>query len=66
MPKYYVEVTRRLDLSTTLTVTAKNEDEAEGKAEALLTESTIEWTIKDTYDWDETADDLTIDHVEEA
>ena len=66
MPKFHVEVTRHLELSTTVTVTAKDEDEAEGQAAALMEGSVIEWTINDKYDWDETADDLTIDNVEEA
>jgi hypothetical protein len=64
MPKYNVDITRTLELSTCVTVTAKTEDEAEAKA--LMEAHAIEWTIKDTYDWDETTNEITIDSVEEA
>ena len=63
--KYEVSISRTLTLCTTVEVRATDEDEAEAKALTSLEESTLTWDIKDTNDWTEAGDDLTVDDIEE-
>lgn len=63
--KFEVDVTRTLVLSTTVTVVARDEDEAAEKAAALAGEGIMSWSIKDKYDWEEESDDVTAENVGE-
>jgi hypothetical protein len=66
MPTYDVSITRTLQLSTTITVRAKTEDEAEEKALAQIEESVIEWKINDKRDWNEDNDDCVVESIDPA
>jgi len=66
MPKFDVEITRILELATTITVTAKTEEEAEEKAAQLASDATLTWDIQGKYEWQEQADDVRVDNVERA
>jgi hypothetical protein len=66
MPQYDVTIVRTLELSTLVTVRAKTEEEAEEKALAQVSDSTLTWHISDTHDWQEDSDDCHADSVEQA
>lgn len=63
MPQYHVDVTRTLEITTTITVTAKDEDSAEGKALTRAEKTTLNWNVTGPYDWVEVADDVQVDNV---
>ena len=71
MPRYRVMITRTLELSTSVSVTARNEDAARERVEQMIEDSrfgTVAWEIKDgrakVEDWQEENDRLDIESVE--
>jgi hypothetical protein len=65
MPKYDVMILRTLTISTTVTVRAKTEEEAEKKALEQVNTSTLSWQIDDKNNWDEESDEWIADQIEE-
>jgi hypothetical protein len=66
MPHYDVSILRTLELSTTITVLAESEDNAESKALEQLQKSLINWTITDDNNWQEDGDDISVDSIEKV
>lgn len=66
MPKYNVMITRTIELSTEVEVSAKDEDTAESKALELMDKAILSWQITGQYDWEECSDDCVVDRVEEV
>jgi hypothetical protein len=64
MPKYDVVVTRKLEISTTITVQAKTEEEAEEKAMEQISDSILAWNVEDRRDWTEDSDDCRVDQID--
>lgn len=64
MPKFEVSITRTITLTTSIEVSAKNEDAAEEKALTIAQEGMLIWTIQDNNEWQEESDDCTIDSVD--
>jgi hypothetical protein len=66
MPKFDALVTRIFELSTTITVRATNEEQAEEKALHQLEDSTLRWEIQDKHAWAEESDEYRIEQIDEA
>ena len=73
MAQFTVTIARTLTLTSSVTVRARNEEEAHDKAQTMIDGSqlgTVVWEIAESQapveDWQEESDDLTILDVEEA
>lgn len=66
MPQYTVDVTRILEVSTTIEVTAQNEDDAEQKATELAEAQPVLWQIAGPLPWIEQDLTTNVDSVELA
>ena len=73
MAQFTVTIARTLTLTTSMTVGARNEEDAHDKVQTMIEGSqlgTVVWEIAESQstvdDWQEESDDLTILDVEEA
>ena len=64
MPTYAVEVTRTLELSTTITVTANTEEDAKEHAAQLARDAVLTWESDGTYAWETLVDVVSVEHVQ--
>jgi len=63
MPTYAVEITRTLELSTTITVTATTEEDARVQAAQLAENATLAWESDGTYEWETLVDVVCADDI---
>jgi hypothetical protein len=66
MPKFAVDVTRTLELSTTITVTAPTEEAAKAHAAHLASETTLTWESDGTVAWETLVDVVSVEHVKQG